>query len=242
MTDFTTDNIHSLRAKPLGSLLGWEVSFISDNAGMHHQLYVNGRLADFSDTPDQRRFTLELAGRPARIVVAATSAANRAIDRANFLPTEHRRLPWMYQAAVLPSGAYQPGWRLEVLDDHATGVMDSMPLLTRDFQPAWQVPWAWGQDAFGRGGFGLDATTAPGFGSGAFGGGPFGADGLAEILTVALAEEGTHQIVIRATGPDGQVRQTAVQHVQVNSPPQTARSLAATAYDPVNHVLSLHIE
>ena len=54
---FTMQGIDRLRAHPLAEG-GTEVSFRSTNEGMYHQLYVNGRLADWCEEPSHRSFLL----------------------------------------------------------------------------------------------------------------------------------------------------------------------------------------
>jgi hypothetical protein len=241
-TDFTTDNIDRLNASPLEGLRGWEITFRSANEGMHHQLYANGRLADWTESPAQRRFVLDIEEAPRQVAIAAVSAANRAVDMSAHLPQGVRQPAWVHRLRVVRSIQHRPGSRLAVLGDHATGQMDPTPLVVLDLWPAWAPRWAWGEYPFGMGGFGHGGTGAPGFGKGGFGAGSFGMDADLLRIDVPLAEEGTHRIVLRTLGPDGRSADSAAQEVTATPPPAPATSLSATQYDPQAGKLTLQIE
>ena len=52
---------------------GWSVRFRSSNVGLYHQLYLNGRLADWTHTPDQRSFFCNEGGSSLSVQIAAVS-------------------------------------------------------------------------------------------------------------------------------------------------------------------------
>ena len=238
MTDtLITTGIDALTAEadPAG---GWRLSFRSPHAGAHHQLYVNGRLADATDTPDQRSFHLDPDG-PALVAVAAVPAERRWEDLWRQLPPE--ALPsWVYRPRVLRSPALAAGDVVEVLGDHAAGgAVDESPLASAAAWPAWASRWSFGQDLFGGGAFGWDGALAPGLGEGAFGGGPFGLDADLIDLSAELAEEGAHAIVLRTRSPDGTCTDAPQPPVTSAPPPAPPTGLAVESYDPPTGALTL---
>jgi hypothetical protein len=238
---FTTDNIDRLQAVPLDPPRGWEVRFRSANAGLHHQLYVNGRLADFTDSPRQRTFLLPEQPAPARLCVAAVAAAERRTDFARWLPAEAVP-PWVFRADVIQDLKHPPGTRVELLTDHASGELDEAPLAVRDLWPASSPRWGFGESAFARGGFGYGGVGAPGLGRGAFGAGPFGMNAETVRLAAALAEPGTHRVVLRTVAPDGRTADADPIAFEASPPPAPATGLTAIAWDPQTQTLTLRIE
>jgi len=241
MATFTTDNIDGLQARPLDDLRGWEISFRSRNAGMHHQLYVNGLLADWTDSPERRSFVVGPDETPRELVVAAADAARRSDDFSHLLPPDRRRPAWTYRVAVVRDIRHRRGCRVLLLGDHATGRLDPRGLASCELWPDWAPRWAFGEDAFGRGGFGHDGSQAPGLGKGAFGAGSFGMDTDCAVLAASLPEEGRHQLLLRALMPDGQHAEGDVRTFDSTPPPPPARSLAAVAYDSDTSTLTLEL-
>ena len=237
---FTTDNIDRLQAMPLDRPRGWEVRFRSGNAGLHHQLYVNGRLADFTDTPQQRAFILPEQPAPAALCVAAVAAAKRRTDFGALLPGDAPA--WVYCAEIVQNLAHPAGSRVELLTDHATGELDETPAAVRDLWPASSPRWGFGESAFARGGFGYGGVGAPGLGRGAFGAGPFGMNAETVPLTTALAEPGTHEIALRTVSPDGRTVDAEPTAFEAAPPPAPPAGLSAVAYDPQTDTLTLRIE
>lgn len=226
---FLLDDIYCLLATPLGAG-GWQVTFRSGHDGLHHQLYVDGELVSFTDTPGQRWFDLDATAAPRQILIAAVDAEHRATDLACLLPPVMRRPAWIYRANVIPPPGGAAGDRLEVLGDHATGQIDSRPLASMTLQPQWSPRWGFGRGRFGIEAMGYDAVDAPGLGGGAFGAGMFGADAKLVSLAVPLPEEGVHQLLLRVVAANGGQTSgdplTAVSH----PPPPPPRSIAATNY------------
>lgn len=240
--DFTTDNIEGLRVEPGGLPAGGQVSFRSSNVGMCHQLYVNGRLAQWTEAAEGRSFRLPPDARPRQVVVAAVAPALKAVDFSCRLPQEVRQPPWVYRPLVVRDPRYGRGCRMALLGDHASGRKDDRPLAVTEVWPEWAPRWAWGEGFFGRGGFGLDAVQAPGFGAGCFGGGLFGADEAALDLVASLAEEGVHHLALRLLGSDGAIVDGPDAAFLAHPPPAPPRSVTAVAYDNLNQILTLQIE
>jgi hypothetical protein len=235
-----TSGIDQVTVEPLPER-GWVVRFRSASAGLHHQLYVNGRLADFTDSPDQRRFFLEDPGRPLAIRICAVDAGYRSADLRDFLPDEEPDPSWVFRARVVRSIFNRPGDVAEILGDHATGEPALTPLASAEIWPAWQARWAFGEDRFGAGCFGHDGANAPGMIAGAFGAGPFGMDADLIELEAFLLEEGTHQIVMRTRGRDGQTSDSDPRYVSADLPGPRPAGLTPVAYDPQTHQLTLQI-
>lgn len=242
MIDFTTDNIEMLRLEPLGWPGGWRVCFQSANAGMEHQLYINGRLTDWTEGPQQRTFTLAASRLPRRIVIAATDPRQREVDFSDRLPQSARQAGWVVRPQVVRSPDMSRSCRLAVLGDHATGQLDPQPLSMVEAWPQWAPRWAWGEDPFASGGFGVDGAQAPGIGQGAFGAGLLGVDESLLDLVANLVEEGAHQLVLRAIEPDGRCADGPATKYVSNPPPTPARALQAQSYDLQNQTLILQIE
>ncbi len=235
-----TAGIDQLIAEP-GPHDGWTIRFRSSNAGFHHQLYLNGRLGDWTDTPDQRSFFLDCPAETLSICIAAVSPLARSLELSEQLPPEQASPPWVYRPRIPRSTANGEGQILEILGDHGTGAISELPLAAGEMWPFWMPHWAFGQDAFGEGGFGYDGSSAPGLGEGAFGAGAFGFGADLMGLEAALDEEGTHQIVLRVRAPDGQVADSGPLLVESHPPGRPPRQLAAVAYDHQSQQLTLQI-
>ena len=240
--DFTTDTIDRLRAEPLDAPRGWRVTFRSGQTAHCHQLYVNGRLADWTDEPKARGFVLSDADHPRELVVAAVDPAMRKQDFSDRLPEPIRRPGWVFETVLLPK-PWRPGDTLALLGDGTTGELNPAPLLTLDARPPWSAGWGFGLSAFGDGGFGLgagaDGSSALGFGRGAFGAGPFGLDAHAPRLRAALSGEGEHRLVLRATAPGGDTAETELPTFTACPPPAPPSDVRADAYDPNTNTITL---
>jgi len=239
---FTTDNIDRLHADALEPARGWRITFRSTNEGMHHQMYVNGRLADFTDTTHQRSFLLDAQGFAQQVVIAAVETSRRASDMSPRLAKSLRDPGWAYSALVLRTPELRTGGRIEVLGDHTTGQMDSDPLLVRRLSPSWSPRWGFGDDVFGTGAMGYDGSCAVGIGKGAFGAGAFGIDAQLAAVSGLLGQEGSHQIVLRVVTPAGEYTDGQVDQVPASLPPTPPESLAVTDYDKQNKELTLQIQ
>ncbi len=237
-----TDNIDRLQAIALDTPRGWKISFRSTNEGLHHQLYVNGQLADWADTVEQRSFFLDAERFPHELIIAAVDSENRTVDMSGQLPTALQQPPWVYRATVVRALKHSTSSRVAVLGDHATGQVDPQPLVLRELYPDCLSRWGFGEDAFGMGGLGYNGTTAPGLGKGAFGAGPFGIESSAMSISVPLAEEGTHQILLRVISESGEYADGTIQNIPAWPPPQPPASLQATGYDAQTNTLTLQIQ
>ena len=245
MTALTTDNIDRLAATPLtwpGGMGGWEITFHSLNAGLCHQLYLNGRLADWTDTPAQRHFTIDGEVDPLEVAVAAVAPDDRATDLAELLPAGVGEPTWRYTATAVRHIRHRPGDSVAVMGDGATGQGPSQQLAALPIWPDWAPRWAFGEDAFGEGGFGYDGRRAPGLGMGLFGVGLFGlgVDGI--TIDAMLAEDGTHEIVLRTLAADGQYADGEAVSVTAATPPHAVSAVTVTDYDDATDTVTLTYE
>jgi hypothetical protein len=239
---FITDNIDRLSARPLGGDGGWEITFRSGNDGLCHQLYVNGRLADWTDTAEQRSFLLKTADAPCEIVIAAIDRDRRGQDMSEAHADSLARPGWVCVAYVPRTSRLGTYDRLALLGDHATGQIDPLPLVIRDAWPGWTERWPWGRGPFGLESPGMGGLRMPGLGMGAFGAGEFGMDADLVRLEVSLRQRGLHRLLIRTIAPDGGCADTEEFTFTATPPPQPPANLMATAYDPETDALTLEWE
>lgn len=235
-----TSGIDQVLAEPAGHW-GWAIRFRSGNVALHHQLYVNGRLADWTDTPQQRCFVIPQPAGVASIRVAAVEASARTTDLGEQLPPEERQPPWTYRPQVVRPADGRPGEVLEILSDHATGQLSDVPVASAEVSPAWVPRWAFGDDPFGQGGFGYDGVSAPGLGQGAFGAGLFGMGADLIDVEAELREEGTHEIVLRTRRSSAEVADRDPIYLQVAPPPAPPAGLTPLGYDQQAQQLQLEI-
>ncbi len=239
---FTTDNIDCLRSIKLDAPRGWKITFRSGNTGLHHQLYVNGCLSDFTDTPEQRRFLLPADSGPREIAITAVDAICRGVDMSDRLPATLNSPGWVYSTLVIRSIRHHIGERVSLHTDHATGQLDAHALMVREIWPACMPRWAWGESPFGDDGFGYGGIGAPGLGKGAFGAGSFGMDADIIPMKAVLKDEGDHQIVLRTIAQDGRSTDAETRNFTAAPPPEPPASLTATQYNAETHTLTLEIE
>lgn len=237
--EFTTEGIHAPRVVRRPPRL--TVTFRSEHASLAHQLYVNGRLVDWTDTTGRRSFTLD---EPAacELVVAAVSPRQRATDFSHLLPPEVRRPAWVFEARVPRLCELNRGDRLELLDDRATGELDSTPADSAQAWPESLPRWAWGEDRFAEGGFGFDGSQAPGAGVGAFGAGGFGLDAGTIDLRIAVCEPGEHTVVVRGVSERGASADSPPRTFFASPPPQAPANITACEYDPQSKTVTIQIE
>ncbi len=242
MTDgFILDNIDNLRVMPLSASPGWSVTFTSDNTGLYHQLYINGQLAQSTETADQRIFSVKDNASGARIAVIAVGEEYLATDFSLWLPADHGVPRWVKTVKLIQDVSAPAGTTVSLLTDHATGTIDPGPLVSAQAWPPQFSRWAWGEDAFGNGGFGYDGYLGPGIDFSAFGAGMFGFGADVITLSATLLAEGTHQLTIRTTGPDGQFTDRQLDEFVATPPPPPPESITVTAYDNQTNQLTFEI-
>lgn len=216
------------------------LQFRSSHAERVHQLYANGRLVAWTDSPDDRAFVLAASESVRQCTVAAVSQCDRATDLSDLI--ESSTPSWIAERLYVRRPEWPRDAWLQLLGDGAEGTIDAEPLAQ---SPAWstEVPrWAWGEDGFGHGGFGYDGSAAPGFGKGAIGGGLFGFDERAVCLRAALGVDGTHQLATRLVRPDGSYRDGPIESLSVHPPPAELPALQLVDYDPATQRITLDIQ
>jgi hypothetical protein len=234
----TTHDIRPIPARPAADGT-WRVRFRSPHEGCHHQLYLNGRLAAWTDSPAQRSFTLPAGQHLRQVVIAAVfgQAATRDCSAELGITAP----PWVCEVRVVRSPSLARTDRVQLLGDGTTGSFLPEPLAVR---PAWSPPvprWAWGEDAFARGAFGYDGSAAPGAGQGAFGAGLFGFDERLISLTACLDVPGTCMLKLRTVRPDGSAADGEPFLVNVSPPPEPPAALEPCHYAPDTQTLTLRI-
>ncbi len=239
---FTTENIDRLMATELPDQLGWEITFRSLNEDMCHQLYVNGRLADWTDSPQQQSFMLPTSDKPVEVAIIAIDPDERQMNLADYLPDEAGNFNWVHSENVVREISHPAGNRFELLTDHATGQLDAEPVASRQVWPAWLNRWGLGEDEFALGGFGYGGSTAPGLGRGAFGAGMFGINTDTVELTVVLAETGTHRVVVRTAAPDNRYAPASTKQIAATPPPTSPDGIAVSNYNHSTGILILEIQ
>ncbi len=239
---FTFENIDRLTTAEMPNQLGWAITFRSLNEGMCHQLYANGRLVDWTDSPQQRSFTLPVSDKPVEVAIIAVDPDERQTNLTGYLPDEAGSFNWIHTENAVRGISHPAGNRFEMLTDRATGQFDTEPVASREIWPAWLNRWGFGEDKFALGGFGYGGSTAPGLGCGAFGAGMFGINTDTAELTAVLAETGTHQIVVRTTTPNNQYAAASTKQIAATPPPAPPDGIAVNNYDHSTGTLILEIQ
>lgn len=239
---FTIENIDRLTATELPRPLGWEITFRSLNNGMCHQLYANGSLADWTDSPEQRSFTLPVSDKPTEVAIVAVEPDERHTNLTAYLPSEISSPNWVYSQHAVREISHPVGTKFEMLTDRATGQFDTEPVVSREVWPAWINRWGLGEDEFALGSFGYGGSTAPGMGRGAFGAGVFGINTDTIQLTAVLAETGTHQVVVRTAAPNNQYAAATTKQIAATPPPAPPSGIAVSNYDHSTGTLTLQIQ
>ncbi len=198
---------------PGPALLTWRA-----DAGEHLvQVYVNGRLADVTQRPDQRELWVHLdrAG-AARVELIAVDPRDRWRDNASRLAGW---TPKHVHAAVLRFA------RDEALPIETRVTID-VDGERHTVEPLWRAADHRGGFGalFGVGEFGRDAATGVGLGLGEFGAGGFGWDGAAWRWRDERLSPGEHVIDCRMTDAHGRTVAQLAQpaRVVIDAPPVVA--------------------
>ncbi len=241
ITHLIYDQIDRLVLTPLARPFSWLLRFRSGHAGLHHQLYINGRLADFSDSPAQRTFEMISTDYPQELAITAVSGRYRTVDLSAELPADVQNPPWVLRTKFPRDIEHQPGDRLAIFHDSASGLMSEAASLESEIWPPSVSHWGFGQNQFGWGGFGIDGTSAPGLGGGSFGLGPFGLG--ADILetNLAMTNEGEHNVEFRVIADNGEISSALTATLMSAPPPQPVENFSITSYDSQTSLLTLQL-
>jgi hypothetical protein len=157
------------------------VTWHSSRAGMHHQVYLNGRFAGSTREAGQRRLVVHSPSSfqsAVRVEVIAVEPADAHLDFARELDRpaagSGRVRLTILRSQTLPIEA-----TANVYFDRGTGQIDYTAPLNPVPIPIWpcrQDKAGLGMAQFGAGDFGYDSAAAVGFGKGSFGHGQFGLD------------------------------------------------------------------
>lgn len=238
---FSFDNIDEVRLVPLDSPETYELLFRSSHTGCAHQLYANGRLADWTRNTEQRSFFVRASKDLRTLCIAAVAPQDRRTDFGDQLPAPVKQPAWVYRARIPRLLAYRPGDQLCVFHDDAGGVLPDDPELQLPLWPEHLTHWGFGRDRFGVGGFGVDGLGAPGMEQGTFGFGPFGFDTALLCVELALRESGLHTIQYRVHRPGAADSEPITTTYFATAPPTPADEPSISEYDPATRTITLTI-
>jgi len=214
----------------------WQIEFTSPHAGLCHQLYANGRLADWTDTPDARRLVFHALEEAAQLQVAAVEPADRTRDLHAMLPPA--ALPsWVFRTFVAPPAAAPADAVVCLLTD--AGGAETV-LAERPAYPPNAPRMGMGLDAFGRSAHGYGAGLGAGLGNGVFGQSPMGMDRVGQELTAALTTEGLQHVRVSIRWPGGGVDLPA-QAMLTMLPPAPPQAITVVDVDTQTHTLTIEI-
>ncbi|MBT3278758.1 MAG: hypothetical protein HN909_07755 [Phycisphaerales bacterium] len=211
----------------------WALTFESSADEAYHQLYLDGEIADVTNTPAQRTFLFRATSAPTSASVRACSWADR--HRAESLPPPD----WHHRHRVMRRTCHLPGERVELLCDDGLGgdyrLADSATIWDET-----HLHWGFGQGQLGRGGFGIDGDLAPGFGRGAFGAGAFGFDAEEISLRLCAPRSGLLRIRLQTRNGDS-LSEPIDSTLAARVAPASLAAIAPTAYDPATQHLTLEV-
>lgn len=202
--------IASLTAGPPGR---WRLTFESVHEGLHHQLYLDGRLADWTDSPSQRMLLVALGQAPRQATVVAVEAADRASDLGEQLPAELQSPSWLVRRRVRRTGdlpANAMALLLVTLDGQ---------ILELDRRPCWPPH-------VSREGLEQD---------------PPGSDRGVIELAGAVSQEGLCQVQV-AIESSGQQSTSPPQEQIAQPPPPCPQQIDILAYEPATQRLTLEVQ
>jgi hypothetical protein len=214
------------------------VVFTSAHSGMCHQLYSNGRLVDWTDSPEKRSLTTPARMHAQDLCVIAVEPGMRDMEFSPAPEDDTAVGKWHFEKTLVRPSYAPRDATLHVHDDHATGVLDETPLYSVPILPASACRWGFGLDDFSRNGFGFDGGGAPGLGRGSFGAGAFGFNAETLSLRIPLPKPGTHELRVRVTQAGVTTTGEPIQ-VYASPPPAAPQALEFSGYDGTQHRLTL---
>jgi hypothetical protein len=220
MSLYTTDNISALDAQECPG--GWVVHFASSNADLCHQLYVNGRLEDFSEHAEQRELFCREQAAPAQLAVAAVEYNARGQDFSSELGLSPPA--WQFVRRVARSMSLRRGDRVELLWDEGSGTMQNAPVLSEEAWPAWMHRQAFGEEYFGQESFGGSAL-----------------DGEPIVLAWLIGQSGTYRFLVRTRDTWGRCADSPPITFDAALPDEQDATLLASAFDQTSKTLTLSL-
>ena len=234
MSTIYTDDI-TVSCQPCGPD-AWQIDFTSPHTGLCHQLYANGRLADWTDTATTRRLVFHALAQAAQLQVAAVDPSDRTRELHILLPAAS--VPaWVFRTFVAPPAAAPADAVICLLTD--AGGVDTL-LAQRPAYPPNAPRMGMGLDAFGKSACGYGAGLGAGLGNGVFGLSPMGMDRVGQELTAALTTEGLQHVRVSIRWPGGMVDLPA-QSVLAMPPSTPPRAITVVDVDTRMHVLTVEI-
>jgi len=222
------------------------VAWRSSNAGMLHQVYLDGCLAGVTLDAQQRQLVVQAPGSPqsaVRVEVVAVEPGDVYTDFAEELdpPPVGSRV----RLSILRSQTLPLGGMANVYFDNGSGQIDHDNPLNASPIAIWpcsQDKAGFGTAQFGEGDFGYDSAACVGFGKGSFGGGQFGMDAdTIEWISPPLPL-GRYRFGVKTLDPYGnESAASETDPVAVVPPAKPAVALNVTAFDPRTNQLTLHV-
>lgn len=222
------------------------ITWRSCNAGMLHQVYLNGWFAGVTIDVEQRQLVVQAPGSfqsALRVEVVAVEPKDAYVDLANELdpPQAIGRV----RLSVLRSQSLPPGAGIDVYFDNGAGQIDYSKPLNAASIPVWpclQDKAGSGRAQFGTSDFGYDSAASVGFGKGSFGNGQFGMDAdTVEWISPPLPL-GKYRFGVKvrdACGNESVARET--DSIAVVPPPKPAAALSIVAFDRQTNQLRLRV-
>ena len=222
------------------------VDWHSSNAGMLHQVYLNGRFAGTTIDPEQRRLVVQSPSSfetPVRVEVVAVEPDQAHVGFSDEI--EQSAVSGRVKVALLRSQALPLEATANIYFDHGTGGIDyTLPLNTSPIRiwPCRRDKAGFGMAAFAAGDFGYDSAASVGFGKGVFGRGEFGQDADAIEWTSPALPSGSYRFGVRiadSRGSEGPARE--IGPIAVLPAARPASALKVVTFDEQTSQLTLAI-
>ncbi|MBN1508732.1 MAG: hypothetical protein JW955_17925 [Sedimentisphaerales bacterium] len=223
------------------------VTWRSSQAGMLHQVYLNGRFAGVTCAAEQRRLVVQspiVSPTAVRVTVIAVAPTDAHLDFSDALG-QAAVSSGRVRLTLLRSQTLPLGTTADIYHDNGTGQIDYATPVNAAPIPLWPClheKAGLGTAQFGTGDFGYDSAASIGFGKGALGRGQFGLDAdCLEWISPALPL-GTYRLGVRIADADGNLS-PAVETgpVPVVAAARPATGLDVASFDPHTHQLTLTV-
>jgi hypothetical protein len=223
------------------------VTWRSSQAGMFHQVYVDGRFAGSTIDAQQRQLVAHTPSSfrsAVRVEVLAVAAAEAHIDFTGRLESpaagSGRVKLTLLRRQTLPAEA-----KANIYFDNGTGEIDYTQPLNTSPIPIWPCPQdkaGFGLARFGAGDFGYESAASVGFGKGSFGHGQLGLDADTLAWTTPVLPLGSYRFgVTIADGRGNESPACETEPIAVLPAAQPATGLRIAALDRRTNQLTLGI-
>lgn len=223
------------------------VTWHSSQAGMLHQVYVNGQFAGVTIDAEQRKLVVPVptsSQSAVRVEVVAVEPKEAHVDFAKLIELSPAR-GGRVRLVLLRSQTLPVEAKANIYFDSGTGEISYAQPVNIAPVPIWpcrQDKAGFGMAQFAIGDFGYDAAAAAGFGKGSFGNGQFGLDADTITWTGSPLPLGRYRFgvkIVDAQGNESLASETESITVIPGARPATGLSVAA--FDPQTNQLTLSI-